>query len=279
MNNPMTRIAIMTACLTLSACISPAENAEEFTKEDAKKIVDPDQDLCAVHSWYGDGVCDTFCENADSDCTVECAAVPVCDSSSYEVEACSPSGTCEEVMLCGTTIVCEQEEDPECFFTPVLDCDEGYELVEVCATDTDCYEASQGCAQMFCQGPLIQCDAIPVCPDDYLEVDLCPTDTDCYEETLCGRAVSCMKDARCEQPAQPMCPADRYLIQTCPTDSDCTEEVICGITVSCMEGSIDCLNPPECPVGTTSVSVCDSARPCNEVIDCGIRLYCEDNII
>ncbi len=212
----------------------------------------------------------------------ECDAVPVCDSSSYEVEACDTTQPiCDAVTLCGTTIYCEGESDPGCDpTTEVTECENGYELVDACAPDRDCIDVSAPwCSAKYCQEPLAQCDAVPVCASDYLEVDSCPTDTDCQDVTVCGQTISCRKDARCENPVQPMCPADYYLIQSCPTDTNCTTEMICGMSVSCMEGTIDCLMPPECAEGTTEVSVCGADKPCNELIECGIRLYCEDNAI
>ena len=71
--------------------------------EAAKTSAHPSSDPCAVHSWYGDGVCDTFCAQADSDCVSDGTGT-VCAAFS-EVE----DGTCSrpESDLC-------RFQDPDC---------------------------------------------------------------------------------------------------------------------------------------------------------------------
>jgi hypothetical protein len=104
----LTKIALLTGCLTLSACVfsdSP-EKAGALTKEDAKKITNPGEDLCDVYNWYGDGQCDTFCENADPDCG-GCTELASCNDGYYQVDQCSPNAECIEQPTCGQNILCE----------------------------------------------------------------------------------------------------------------------------------------------------------------------------
>ena len=315
MKTMLTKIAILTGCLTLSACVfsDSAEKSGVLTKEDAKNITNPGEDLCDVYNWYGDGQCDTFCENADPDCG-QCNGYPVCPDGFSEVEDCV-GDVCLATSLCGITIQCE--EIGVCLAGPPQEiCPEGYEMVDSCATD-DCYEISSYCGgrPMFCQAldtcaaypscppdtyeveacydgdqdcfdqtlcgstihctpQVFNCDAYPVCPEGMVEVEVCQDDRPCPTATLCGYTISCQTGEQCDQ--APECPQGYYLVEKCASETSCYEEVICNTTIACMEGSIDCFAPPMCPVGTTEVPACDPNRPCQEHIECGMRLYCED---
>ena len=45
----------------------------------------PSQDQCAAHSWYGDGVCDSFCPQHDSDCVSDGGGEPTVCAQFVEV--------------------------------------------------------------------------------------------------------------------------------------------------------------------------------------------------
>ncbi len=54
--------------LTLAGCASETSMLDEVDKEEAARLsggADLGRDLCAEYDWYGDGVCDTFCPQAD----------------------------------------------------------------------------------------------------------------------------------------------------------------------------------------------------------------------
>ncbi len=44
--------------------------AEAASQETANGPTPSHEDVCAAHAWYGDGVCDTFCTQNDSDCVL-----------------------------------------------------------------------------------------------------------------------------------------------------------------------------------------------------------------
>ena len=281
----MTKIAILTGCLTLSACVfsdSPGKPGA-LTKEAAKKITNPGEDLCDVYNWYGDGECDMFCENADPDCAVQCDGIPVCDSSSYQVEVCDSGSRCQEVSLCGATILCQQEEI-YCMASglsqPYQECEEGYEIVEACLPNPaggDCYEIEGFCGgpTLFCQQSDSQCELYPVCPADMVEVEGCDNaiDIQCFEETRCGTTISCRSVEVCD--FELSCGQGYVEIDSCPTDVNCYEESACGQTISCIEAAVNCLAYPVCPPDTKEVQMCAADALCPTVTMCGVTIICQ----
>ena len=58
---------ILGACATNQA--SPAPNKDQFRDGDGKS--DSSEDVCELFGWYGDGECDSFCAQRDSDCATD----------------------------------------------------------------------------------------------------------------------------------------------------------------------------------------------------------------
>lgn len=308
----MTKIALMSACLMMSACVfsdSPGKPGA-LTKEAAKKIANPGEDLCDVYNWYGDGECDTFCENADPDCGIQCDAIPVCENGYHEVLACRSDIECVGVTVCGTTIQCQPDIDCLSILSqPFRECPEGYDLVDECAPDAgDCFidEGFCGSPEIICQasrcedaGPVcppgmhpaqdwascgeenpcvpdIECDAYPSCADGMVEVESCndAQDTQCIEETLCGTTISCRPIDICD--FELSCAEGYVEIESCPTDANCYEETACGQKISCIEGVVNCLAYPVCPADTKEVPVCDPNKMCSSATMCGVTILCQD---
>jgi len=309
----MTKIALLTACLTMSACVfsdSPGKPGV-LTKEAAAKISNPGEDLCDVYNWYGDGECDTFCENADPDCETQCDEVPVC-TRGYETIACQPGIECYEVSLCGTTIYCQPDVDCLSLLSqPYPECPEGYDIVDECVPDGgDCLTSGGFCGlpETICQAsrcedaapvcpegthpaqewagcgepnpciPDIDCNGYPTCADGMVEVESCDDAQDvyCVEETLCGTTISCAELHICDLGIG--CPANYIEVESCPADTNCYEETSCGGTVMCMEVTEDCLAYPICLPGTKEVPACEPNATCTSATMCGVTIICQGGI-
>ena len=275
--NFLTKIAILASCMTLSACVL-AENPEKqqgMTKAQAKKIQNPGEDLCDLYNWYGDGVCDTFCENSDPDCGV--CGVTVCPSGYYEVEACSSPGMCLEVSGCEGTLICE----PEVYclgleadaVAPQEACGPDYQLVDYCEEDgSTCYTIGGYCGGQvqYCE-LMVNCLAEPVCPIGSYQVEDCLEDIGCFEQTMCGTTILCAEDIYCD--AIPVCPDGTVEVPQCPQDTSCFEQRVCGTTILC-SGEVWCDALPACPAGYELVDSCPTDANCYEETVCGITVAC-----
>jgi hypothetical protein len=281
----MTKIALMTACLTMSACVfsdAPGKPGA-LTKEAAKKITNPGEDLCDVYNWYGDGECDMFCENADPDCDIQCDAIPVCDEGFYEVGVCGVAYGCVEKTLCGTTIRCAPEEI-YCLSglsQPYQECPEGYEIVEECSPDRgECYEVEAFCGvpSLFCQATN-NCDAYPSCPLDTYEVEQClDGDNGCFQQSICGYTIYCTQDIYCD--AYPTCPDAMVEVESCndAQDIQCIEETLCGTTISCRPIDI-CDFELSCAEGYVEIQSCPTDTNCYEETACGKTISCMEGVV
>ena len=278
----LTKIALMTACLTMSACVfsdSP-EKSGALTKDDARKITNPGEDLCDVHNWYGDGECDMFCETADPDCDIQCDAVPVCGDGFYEVEACQSESECIETSLCGSTILCQAEET-YCLAEasrPYTDCIAGYEVVDECVPgEGECYVNTGFCGaeDIICQATSTCQEYVPACPDGMIESSSCSNQPDdCFEQSICGHAIYCTPDIDCD--AYPTCPQGMVEVEEgCndATDIQCFEETLCGTTISCRAIDV-CDFELSCGEGYFEVESCPTDANCYEDTVCGQTISC-----
>ncbi len=285
MNSLLTRTAILTACLVLSGCVfsDSTEKPGRLTKEDAQNIPNPGEDLCDLYNWYGDGQCDTFCENPDPDCNVQCAAIPVCPGGTEQVEACSPQAECSEHTMCGTTIICESFSaclNNDSSLPPQQDCELGYEVVETCDPDArDCYILGSYCGgpELFCQA-LPNCEAYPSCPLDTYEVETCfDGDQDCFDTTLCGTTIHCTPQvSNCD--AYPVCPDGMTEVDVCQDDRPCPTATLCGYTISCQEIG-ECKEPIACPQGYYLIAECPANTNCYEELICDTTVSCMEGTI
>ncbi len=124
----MKKILIAIGLLTfLSSCEAALETeskpSEEITKEEASKIGELSLrfDYCKIFNWYGDGVCDTFCQKPDPDCapvvttcgTLGSATCPADQFCEYDIPAACGSfdapGTCTEIPE-----ICTKQYAPVC---------------------------------------------------------------------------------------------------------------------------------------------------------------------
>jgi len=69
MSRSIARTLFATLILT-GACAGSDDTESTFSKDDARAAgkADDGRDYCAEFGWYGDGVCDDFCLDRDSDC-------------------------------------------------------------------------------------------------------------------------------------------------------------------------------------------------------------------
>jgi YVTN family beta-propeller protein len=77
------------ASLLAAACTNQDSVTEPaLTKDEARELAGKGDhiDYCAVYDWYGDGICDDFCQNPDPDCAGACAASPSADEILVAVE-------------------------------------------------------------------------------------------------------------------------------------------------------------------------------------------------
>lgn len=272
--NAMTKLMMLTGCLLISACVfsDTPEKDPGMTKAQAKRVQNPGEDLCDSYNWYGDGVCDTFCENADPDCGT-CLAQPTCPIGYSEVEECGMGGSCIEQTLCGTTIICETQLScltesqlgDDVAIAPIEDCRPGYELVESCDINSNhCYAIDVcGGPVQYCREVMNHCEAYPTCPDGMIEVDECPQDVTCIEQNLCGYSILCSGEFNCD--AVPTCPAGTAQVPDCTDGSrDCSYETVCGQTIACQAESTTCEGAKVCPDGYQTVDECPTDVDCYE---------------
>jgi hypothetical protein len=191
---------LLLLCLALaSACLSTPES----TKEQARALngmTDQGDDICAMEDWYGDGICDEFCPEADSDC-VTCFAFPGCEADEvmYDTASeCPQDTTCREVSLCGSTIWCSG--GVACLAYPSCEPgDTAYEREEDCPASGACSPSSICGSTVWCHSSS-DCAAEPVCGDGeigYRSLEECGDDSECREETRCGSTIWCAPSAAC----------------------------------------------------------------------------------
>ncbi len=229
-----------TACLFEN---EPDSKVDDPTKEEIeKRKQDGDtKDYCDIFDWYGDGTCDSFCIEKDSDCDVNCKAAPACGPDTIEVSKCEDSATCKEVSICGSTIYCEaaivcldgQDAAP-------VQCPADYRFGTKCdSSDPEhpCIDNSSPCGgPSFCNyDPAVSCLAIPVCAEDELQVENCKSDdTTCKEISECNTTISCVPKQDCE--AVPTCGSEpEYASRIeCEKENDiCREEYLCSTLIYC----------------------------------------------
>ena len=237
--------------LTAAAC---TVSHGTYTKEQARELsgVTPEgDDICAMEAWYGDGVCDEFCPEADEDC-VTCFAIPSCED--WEIphasaSDCPSDSSCREVSLCGETIWCQ--DTATCAAYP--SCGPGetlYENESECPSDTVCYPSSICGATVWCSEGA-SCDGIPVCEEGEIEHatrESCPGE-ECREVSHCGTTIWCSPGATCL--AFPSCGEGETAYESaseCPADAGCRAVSVCGSTIWCSDAAVcEGPSPAGCP--------------------------------
>ena len=263
-------------------------------------------DLCGEMGWYGDGVCDTFCEQADTDCT---DIVPLYGVPSLE---CEVDADCPEGSRCVSTTVGECPEGAYCILAPSTTgtC----EAVLECTADSDCPPGNV-CADGECAVEMVplygvvpmSCDNDADCPEGSRCVS--PDASDCPEGAYCilppdgagtcAPVVECSEDADCPDGQECLldsgCPEGAYCILP-PSDTgicvDTGGEIVplygvpvleCDADADCPEGS-RCVTPDtsDCPEGAYCIlppggaGTCEVVVECNGDADCDEGMVCED---
>ena len=252
----------------LSSCTHATGEEDDVSKSRAAELMagGADVDYCAENGWYGDGVCDDFCEKDDPDC-----------SDSNDGKADDPKGgddyePCAD-KACGATCTVCAPGDSDCVETAVVKycqpdgscsadkptCDGGSDDYDPCADKacgarcTKCPPNDSDCAETdvlkYCQpdGTCSAGNGKPACdggsepPEDYdpcadktcgAECTVCPPgDSDCVES---AEIKYCQPDGSCSG-GEPTCDGGSGEYDPC-ADKACGER--CQV---CAPGDSDCV--------------------------------------
>ncbi len=169
-------LAVGLAGLVVASCdnggVGTTNNNNEVTKAQARALPTEQwpEDWCATQGWYGDGECDDFCPQPDSDCGQVCGPI--------ENGAC-PAGQVCDIQSCGVgaTGVCVGQPDvcADEALQPVCGCDDN-------TYDNDCARLLAGVAKAHdgpCDRPADYCGGIEgiVCAEGFVcDVEGCGDD-------------------------------------------------------------------------------------------------------
>jgi hypothetical protein len=304
----------------LAGCGDPDPEDEAISKDEAAQskadgftdelcaylFAEPGCDLCAEMGWYGDGICDTFCETADPDCTdiVPLYGVPVLE--------CDEDADCPEGSQCVTTTIGECPEGAWCILPPSTTgtC----EAVLECLIDADC-GLGNVCVDGECAVevvplygvPIVECEGDADCPDGSRcvtsEVGECPEGAYCIlpPSTLgtCEPVIECDEDADCAEGQECLlddgCPEGAYCILPPSGTGICVDtggEIVplygvpvleCDEDTDCPDGS-QCVTPDvgDCPEGAycilppSTMGTCEVVEACVNDSDCDDGMVCND---
>lgn len=77
-----TTFALMFLAASLAACVNYSDNDDKDTDQRRAEVREQqensEEDLCEEHRFYGDGVCDSWCPQADPDCDGEPCGDVIC---------------------------------------------------------------------------------------------------------------------------------------------------------------------------------------------------------
>lgn len=223
MKRMLLSLCLLTAT-TLSGCIIIADDNNEpdptdpwttdISKKDAADLMKADPantpDYCQTQGWYGDGVCDDFCYEEDSDCGT--------------VEGCSDSRDCPTDQFCGTAAG-QCGGQGSCQIAPEV-CTEEY--APVCGCDGQTYSnacfASASGASVAHEGP---CEMPP--PPECVPEDCGPAlgapSMVCADGTTAGPVCERLADGTCG-----------WNYTECPAEKSCGGEVPDGVDNTCDPG-------------------------------------------
>jgi len=231
----MRRIQVLLCCLAVGAVASCGDDSEVTEKNEAKleasKLYRSGQaggrpDLCTLHAWYGDGVCDDWCPRPDSDCT---PADVACDAIfSLPDGKCDLSDPCSKVQDAD----CQVEEDAGVACSAIFSLADG----KCDSSDPCAYVQDEDCVRSRDAGAPVVCPAIAYPRDGKCEP---PAGCEVMDAIDCGLfacdAIRYADDGRCEAPA--------------------------GCEAS---DPIDCKTPIACPaIYTPKDGVCPPDAPCD----------------
>lgn len=83
-----TRFAYATLLFAAACTNRDSSRLPELTKDEARDLAGKGDhiDYCELYDWYGDGICDDFCQKPDPDCGSACASAPSADEVLVAVE-------------------------------------------------------------------------------------------------------------------------------------------------------------------------------------------------
>ncbi|MEC7518940.1 MAG: hypothetical protein VYE22_03690 [Myxococcota bacterium] len=286
----MSRHSIIATLITLGALATgcTAESRGEPSRDEARALASSGKadgsDLCALHGWYDDAVCDEFCERPDPDCEGSCAVDDDCPQ-----PMCAPGGPCPRSRCvegaCGVELVTEERCAegsracetcggayvcaPDGISCPLVRCDEpldggcapGEQRCDGCFGDVLCAPAEVSCPLVTCVGPG------PECAEGERECASCDGELVCV-----GPDGRCPTPAECE--ASAACPDGQRACETCGGSFVCAPAAVSCPLVLCDESvcqdSCAYAGDGECDDGgpDSDYSLCPLGTDC---ADCGPR--------
>lgn len=257
---PLTLVALVP--LLSLACQVDVQGGD-LSKDEARALQGIDQegnDLCSLHGWYDDDVCDDFCSEPDPDCPVSNCPDPNDPRVYYRGGPDDDQLCAQEIDFCGPDQVMFNSPDCGCGCItpdPVVQC--GGEITsEACEPDEFCsYDVDAMCGWADATGT---CAPIPeACDLQYAPV--CGCDGETYSNDCAANAsgTSVLHEGACDSEPQQTCGGIAGVM--CDPGDFCNMDGMCQID----DGLGVCEPLPEgCPENWDPVCSCEGVTYGNE---------------